>query len=51
MAGWLADRFGAPVAFLALTLVGIAALAAVRLMMLETRPGKSLTGMPAVATA
>jgi MFS family permease len=51
LAGWLADRFGAPVAFLALTMVGVAALAAVRLMMPETRPGKPLTGMPAVVAA
>ena len=51
IAGWMADRFGAPTAFLGLTCAGVAAFAAVWLLMPETRPGKPLTGRPAVVTA
>jgi MFS family permease len=50
-AGWIADNLGAPTAFLALTCAGLAALAAVWLSMPETRPGRPLSGRPAVATA
>ena len=50
-AGWLADTFGAPVAFFGLALVGLAALGLVWRMMPETRPGKPLTGTPAVVAA
>lgn len=39
-AGWLADTCGASVAFLALSLAGLAALALVWWLMPETRPGK-----------
>jgi MFS family permease len=48
-AGWLADAFGVPVAFLALALAGLAALAFVWRLMPETRPGKPFTPTPAVA--
>jgi MFS family permease len=51
VAGWLADSFGAPVAFFGLALAGLAALAMVWRMMPETRPGKPLTGTPAVVAA
>ncbi len=51
VAGWMADRFGAPAAFFGLTCAGVAALAAVWMLMPETRPGKPLTGRPAVVTA
>ena len=51
VAGWAADRFGVPAAFLVLAIVGLAALAAVWLLMPETRPGKPLTGQTAVAAA
>jgi MFS family permease len=51
VAGWLADTFGAPVAFFGLALAGLAALGLVWRMMPETRPGKPLTGRPAVVTA
>jgi MFS family permease len=51
VAGWMADRFGAPAAFLGLACAGVAALAAVWLLMPETRPGRPLTGRPAVVTA
>ncbi|HEY2618329.1 MAG TPA: MFS transporter [Acetobacteraceae bacterium] len=51
VAGWLADNFGAPVAFFGLALAGLAAVALVWRMMPETRPGKPLTGRPAVVAA
>ena len=38
LAGWIADRFGAPAAFLALAAAGAAALLLVALAMPETRP-------------
>jgi MFS family permease len=50
-AGWLADSFGAPVAFVGLALAGLAALATVWLMMPETRPVSPLPGAPATAAA
>jgi hypothetical protein len=49
--GWLADGFGAPVAFAGLALVGLAALATVWLMMPETRPVSPLPGAPAAVAA
>jgi MFS family permease len=51
VAGWLADSFGAPVAFFGLALAGLAALGMVWRMMPETRPSKPLAGTPAVAVA
>ena len=50
-AGWVADMFGAPAAFLGLALVGFGAVATAWRGMPETRPGRPLTGRPAVATA
>jgi MFS family permease len=50
-AGWLADMFGAPVAFLVLASVGLAALALIWTLMPETKPDKPVTGAPAVVTA
>jgi MFS family permease len=50
-AGWLADRAGAPVAFLGLAIVGLAALVTVWALMNETRPDKPVTGAPATAVA
>jgi predicted MFS family arabinose efflux permease len=50
-AGWLADTFGAPVAFFGLALIGAAALLLAWRLMPETRPGKPLTRTPAVVTA
>ncbi len=50
-AGWLADVVGAPAAFLALALVGFAALAVVWTLMPETKPDKPVTGAPAAVTA
>ncbi len=50
-AGWLADGFGAPVAFAGLALVGLAAFATLWLMMPETRPVSPLPGAPAAAVA
>jgi MFS family permease len=50
-AGWMADTLGAPVAFLGLACVGLAALATIWILMPETRPGKPLTGTPAAVTA
>ena len=50
-AGWLADSFGAPAAFVGLALVGLAALATVWLMMPETRPVSPLPEAPATAAA
>ena len=53
VAGWLADTFGAPVAFFGLALAGLAALAMVWRMMPETRPGKPIVRPvgPAVVAA
>jgi len=51
VAGWLADSFDVQAAFLALALVGLAALATVWLMMPETRPAAPLSEAPAVAAA
>jgi MFS family permease len=48
VAGWLADTFGVPAAFLGLALAGLAALAFVWRLMPETRPGTPFTGTPAV---
>jgi predicted MFS family arabinose efflux permease len=50
-AGWLADMVGAPVAFLGLASVGLAALALIWTLMPETKPDKPITGAPAVVTA
>jgi MFS family permease len=50
-AGWLADMFGAPVAFIGLALVGLAAVAIVWTLMPETKPDEPVTGAPAVVTA
>ncbi len=50
-AGWLADTFGAPLAFIGLALAGVAALALLWRLMPETRPGKPFTGTPAVVAA
>jgi MFS family permease len=50
-AGWLADMAGAPVAFLGLASVGLAALVVVWTFMPETRLDKPVTGAPAAATA
>ena len=47
-AGWVADMFGAPAAFLGLALVGFGAVATAWRGMPETRPGRPLTGRPAV---
>jgi MFS family permease len=51
VAGLMADRLGAASAFLGLAVIGFAALALLWRMMPETRPGKPLTGTPAVAAA
>jgi predicted MFS family arabinose efflux permease len=50
-AGWLADEFGASVAFLGLALIGAVALLLVWRLMPETRPGKPLTQRPATVAA
>jgi predicted MFS family arabinose efflux permease len=50
-AGWLADEFGASVAFLGLALIGAVALLLVWRLMPETRPGNPLTQMPATVAA
>jgi sugar phosphate permease len=50
-AGWIADTFGAPSAFLAMALVGGGALLMVWLMLPETRPGKPLRQTPAMVAA
>ena len=50
-AGWVADMFGAPAAFLGLALIGFGAVATAWRGMPETRPRRPLTGRPAVATA
>jgi MFS family permease len=50
-AGWVADLFGAPAAFLGLALIGFGAVATAWRGMPETRPRRPLTGRPAVATA
>jgi MFS family permease len=50
LAGWVADAFGAPMAFLGLAMVGFAALAVLGLMMKETRP-QPYTPTPAAAAA
>jgi MFS family permease len=50
-AGWIADSMGAPTAFLALAIVGLAAIGLIWAMMPETRPGKPITGEPAPVTA
>ena len=51
VAGWLADAFGVPAAFLGLALAGLAALAFVWRLMPETRPGQPFTGTPATVAA
>jgi MFS family permease len=50
-AGWIADRLGAPAAFLFLAFVGLGALAAVWLAMPETRPKQPLARKSAMLAA
>jgi MFS family permease len=50
-AGVVADRFGAPAAFLGLAVIGFAAVALIWWMMPETRPRKSLIDSPALVAA
>jgi MFS family permease len=50
-AGWLADKAGAPAAFLGLALVGLVALVLIWTLMPETRPDKPVTGAPAAVAA
>lgn len=50
-AGWVTDTLGAPVAFLGLALVGLAALMLLWVLMPETRPGKPITGAPQAVPA
>jgi MFS family permease len=51
LAGWVADTFGAPVAFLFMAFVGLAAFASVWLTMPETRPMPPLARTSAMLTA
>lgn len=51
VAGWLADTFGARLAFIGLAIAGGAAVTLIWRLMPETRPGKPITGKPAVVTA
>jgi MFS family permease len=50
LAGWIADTFGAPVAFLFLSLIGLASVAAIWLAMPETRPMPPLARTSAMLT-
>jgi MFS family permease len=50
-AGVVADRFGAPAAFLGLAVIGFAAVALIWWMMPETRPQKPLIDSPALVAA
>jgi MFS family permease len=50
-AGVVADRFGAPAAFLGLAVIGFAAVALIWWMMPETRPRKPLIDSPALVAA
>jgi MFS family permease len=51
VAGWLADTFSARTAFIGLAVAGAAAVAMIWQLMPETRPGKPMTGKPAIVTA
>ena len=44
VAGWIADRYGDPAAFVTLALAGLAGVALVWLAMPETRPTKRVAG-------